>query len=175
MPMYNLIEYSNNCSKISGSLWQYYRDEPALTDAGAPDNSSGNSVLFKYKQKITSSTGNNGTKNVEIMFPLKYLSNVWRTLEMSLINCEISLILTWYANCVISSSAQATTFVRNDTNLYVPVITLSIDDYAKLLQQVKSRFERTITWNKYEKKNSNTKCSQLIFWFFNRTKFSGCH
>ena len=154
MPMYNLIEYSNNCSKISGSLWQYYRDEPALTDAGAPDNSSGNSVLFKYKQKITGSTGNNGTKNVEIMFPLKYLSNVWRTLEMSLINCEISLILTWYANCVISSSAQATTFVRNDTNLYVPVITLSIDDYAKLLQQVKSRFERTITWNKYEKKTA---------------------
>ena len=154
MPMYNLIEYSDNCSKTSGSLWQYYRDEPALTDAGAPDNSSGNSVLFKYKQKITGSTGNNGTKNVEIMFPLKYLSNVWRTLEMSLINCKISLILTWYANCVISSSAQATTFVRNDTNLYVPVITLSIDDYAKLLQQVKSRFERTITWNKYEKKTA---------------------
>ena len=166
MPMYNLIEYSNNCSKISGSLWQYYRDEPALTDAGAPDNSSGNSVLFKYKQKITSSTGNNGTKNVEIMFPLKYLSNVWRTLEMSLINCKISVILTWYANCVISSSAQATTFVRNDTNLYVPVITLSIDHNAKLMQQVKSRFKRTITWYNMKKKQQHKmlQTNILIFW-----------
>ena len=50
MPMYNLIEYSNNYSKTSGSLWQYYRDEPALTDTGAPDKSSGNSALFKYKK-----------------------------------------------------------------------------------------------------------------------------
>ena len=89
------------------------------------------------------------------MVPLKYLSNVWRTLEMSLINCEISLILTWYANCVISSSAQATTFARNDTNLYVPVITLSIDHNAKLMQQVKSRFKRTITWYNMKKKQQH--------------------
>ena len=89
------------------------------------------------------------------MVPLKYLSNVWRTLEMSLINCKISLILTWYANCVISSSAQATTFARSDTNLYVPVITLSIDHNAKLMQQVKSRFKRTITWYNMKKKQQH--------------------
>ena len=60
---------------------------------------------------MTGKTGNNGTKNVEIMVPLKYLSNFWRTLEISLINCEINLLLTWSA--------------ITDTQLYVPVVTLS--------------------------------------------------
>ena len=78
MPMYNLIEYSDNYSKKSGSLWQYYRNEPDLTDAGPLDNFPGNSASFKYKQKIT--------KNVEIMVRLTYLINFWRTLEMPLTN-----------------------------------------------------------------------------------------
>ena len=64
-PTYNLIEYSNNCSKTSGSLWQCYRDEPALNNAGALDNYLGNSASFKFKQKITGSTGNDGTKAVQ--------------------------------------------------------------------------------------------------------------
>ena len=89
MSMYNLIEYSNNYSKTTGSLRQYYRDEPTLTDAGALANFPGNSVLFKIKQKITGSTGNDGTKDVKIMVPLKYLSNYRRTLEIPLINCKI--------------------------------------------------------------------------------------
>ena len=74
MSMYNLIEYSENYSK-TGSLWEYYRDEPALTDARSLDNFPGNSALFKYKQKITGSTGNDGRKVVKIMVPLKYLSS----------------------------------------------------------------------------------------------------
>ena len=53
MPMYNLIKYSDNYSKTSTSLWEYYRDEPALTDAGALDNFPVNSVSFKFKQKVT--------------------------------------------------------------------------------------------------------------------------
>ena len=77
MPMYNLIEYSDNYSKTSGSLWQYNREEPALTDAGALDNFPSNSDSFKYKQKITGSTENNGTKAVKIMVPLIYLSNFY--------------------------------------------------------------------------------------------------
>ena len=87
--MYNLIEYSDVCLKTSGSLWQYYRDDPALDnnnniiDFLAINNSS---ISFKFKQQITRQTGNGGTKNVEIIVPLKYLSNFWRTLEMSLIN-----------------------------------------------------------------------------------------
>ena len=74
MPMYKLIEYSNNYSKTSGSLWQYYRDEPALNEGAELDNFPGDSASFEYKQKIIGSTGNDGTKAVQ-MAPLKYLSN----------------------------------------------------------------------------------------------------
>ena len=87
MPMYNLIEYSDNYSKTSGSLWQYYKDDPN-------DNIT-QSESFKSKIKITGKTPAAGnTKDVEIIVPLKYLSNFWRTLEMPLINCEVNLILT---------------------------------------------------------------------------------
>ena len=79
MPMYNLIEYSDAYSKTSGSLWQYYRDEPALDNNGnitdVPPNNN-NSASLKFKQQISGQTGNGGTKNVKIMVLLKYLSNV---------------------------------------------------------------------------------------------------
>ena len=71
---------------------------------------------------------------------------------MHLINCEINLILTWPANCVIVStnvSNENPTFAITDTKLYVPVITLSTQDNGKLLQQLKSGFKRVINWNKY--------------------------
>ena len=74
-PMYDLIEYSDNYSKTSESLWQYYRDKPTLTDAGALANFPGNNASFKFKQKITSSTRDDNTKVVKIIVPLKYLSN----------------------------------------------------------------------------------------------------
>ena len=86
------------------------------------------------------------------MIPLKYLSNFWRTLEMPLISCEIELILTWSRNCVITYTDvndQNPTFTITGTNLYVPVVTLSTQDNAKLLSQLKSGFKRTIRWNKY--------------------------
>ena len=65
---------------------------------------------------------------------------------MPLINCEISLSLTWSANCVISNAAQdqATAFAITVKQLYVPVVTLSTDDNGKLLQQLKSGFKPTI-------------------------------
>ena len=84
--------------------------------------------------------------------PLNYI--FWRTLEMPLINCEINLILTWSEDCVISSATGATKFKITDTKLYVPVVTLSNQDNAKLLQQLKSGFKRTINWNKYQPKVS---------------------
>ena len=83
---------------------------------------------------------------------LEYLSNFWRTLEMPLISCEIELILTWSRNCVITYTDvndQNPTFTITETNLYVPVVTLSTQDNAKLLPQLKSGFKRTIIWNKY--------------------------
>ena len=60
MLMYDLIEHGDNYSKICGSLWQYYRGEPALTDAGDIDTFLGNSVLFNFQEKISRKTGNNG-------------------------------------------------------------------------------------------------------------------
>ena len=97
MPMYNLIEYSDAYSKVSRSLWQSYRDEPALHNNGNIIDFSAdinNSKLLKSKQQITGQTGNSWTEDVEIMVPLKYLSNFWRALEIPLINCEIILQLT---------------------------------------------------------------------------------
>ena len=99
---------------------------------------------FSFKAKITGKTNNDGDKeNVEIMVALKYLSNFWRTLEMPLINCEVELIInTNVAN-------QNPTFTITETNLYLPVVTLSTQDNRKLLPQLKSGFKRTLSWNKY--------------------------
>ena len=86
------------------------------------------------------------------MVPLKYLSNFWRTLEMPSINCEVELISTWSAGCVIMYTDVANynpTFTITETNRYVPVVTLSTQDNTKLLPQSKSGFKRTISWNKY--------------------------
>ena len=69
---------------------------------------------------------------------------------MPLINCEVNLILTWSPTCVISSANGETKFKITETKLYVPIVTLSIQDNAKLLQQLKSGFKRAINWNKYE-------------------------
>ena len=95
MSIYNLIEYSDVYSKTSGSLWQYYRDEPALGNNNIIDflANNNNTISFKFKQQITGQTGNDGTKKFEIIVSLYYLSNFWRTIEMFLINCEIILQL----------------------------------------------------------------------------------
>ena len=87
--------------------------------------------------------------DVEIMIPLKYLSNFWRTLEMLLINCEVNLILTWSSACVITDSTGVERFVITDTKLNVPVVTLSTQDNFKLLQQLKPGLKRVINWNKH--------------------------
>ena len=137
--MYNLIEYIHAYSKTLGGLWQYYWDEPALK----------NNALFKFQQKITGQTGNGGTKVVEIMVPLKYLSNFWRTLEMSLINCEVILHLKWSKMCYGTVNKKNTSFQITDTKFCVPVVALSHQENIKLLKQLESCSERTINWNKY--------------------------
>ena len=134
MPMYNLIEYSDNYLKISGSVWQYYRDYP--------NDNIIKSESFKYMIKITGKTHAAGnTKDVKMALMLKYLSNFWRTLEMPLVNCEISLDLTWSKKHIISSSS--------DTELYVSIVTLWSEDNVKLLKQLESGFKRSSNWNKY--------------------------
>ena len=156
MPMYNLIEYSDNYSKTSGSLWQYCKDIPAVNNNNAIVDFTDDHLTdsFNFKVKMTGQTGSDETKIVEIMAPTKYLSNFWRTLEMPLINCAVNLILTWSENCVLVSTNvanQNATFEIIDTKLYVPVVTLSIQ--YKLLQQLKSVFRRVIIWNKYLSKS----------------------
>ena len=109
MPMYNLLEYSKSYRTTTESFWSYYRKEPNNSIGGENNNvnySIKDSKSFDYKTSITEKLeGNNTEKEVEIVVPLKYLSNFWRTLDMPLINCEINLILTWTENCVLTSKA----------------------------------------------------------------------
>ena len=154
MPMYNIIEYSDNYSKTSERLWQYCKEIPAINDDGniVDFNGANATDSFNFKTKITGQTNNNRIINVEIIVPLKYLSNFWKTLEMSLINCKVELILNWSKDCVIiytNIDDQVPTFTITETNFYVPVVTLSTQDNAKLLPQLKSSFKWTITPNKY--------------------------
>ena len=98
MPMYNLLEYSKNYKKTTGSLWNYYRDEPnSSTDNDNITHSILNSKSFDYKANFISSvTNNNLIKNdVKIVIPLKHLSNFWKNLNIPLINCEVELIFIW--------------------------------------------------------------------------------
>ena len=120
-----MIFISNN--KTFRSLWQYYKDKP--------NDNFADSESFKSKVKITRNTpAKSNTKTVKITVPLKYLSNLWRTLEMRLINCEVNLILTWSSTCVIANSTGEGIFAITDTKLYVPIITVSTQDNTKLLQ-----------------------------------------
>ena len=188
MPMYNFLEYSKNYRKTTGILWNYYRDEPNnprfFDDDDSPTTDYNadpitNSESFKHKSSITGKKSNasNGTeqentktkKNLEIVVQLKYLSNFRRSLDMPLVNCEISLTLTWSQNCVLTDIKTQTAraahrdnparpgihaptsamFKITDTKLYVPVPTLSTKDDDNFLEQLKSGFKRTIKWNKY--------------------------
>ena len=104
MPMYNLIEYSDNYSTTLAILWQYCRDEPAFANNGditGFNKGSAGTNLFKIKEKVTCQIGDNSTNFFEIMLPLKYLSNFWRILEITLTNCETSLDVTWSENCIL--------------------------------------------------------------------------
>ena len=158
MPMYNLVEYSDdNYAKTSGSLWQYCKEIPAINDNGVITGFNGANANFKNKITGQTAANNNdgniaGRVDLEIILPLKYLGNFLRTLEMPLINCEIELILDWSENCVViytDIADQVPMFTITDTNLYVPVVTLSTQDNSKSLPQLRNGFKRTITWNKY--------------------------
>ena len=145
MTMYNLLEYSKNYSKTTGSLWNYYRDEPY---GGAYNNrnySIKDPKSFDCKTSITGKLESNNTeKETEIVVPLKQLSNFWRTLGMLLIDCEVNVTLTWSENCVLTSKATIkadhdadpavaavnnptnATFQIKDTKLHVPVVTFQL-------------------------------------------------
>ena len=206
MPMYNLIEYSKNYRKTKGSLWNSYIDE--LTDYtnnnNFPNRDVINSESFKYRAsatgsiynvdaKITNEKGNeinnpaydrnkSGKKEVEIAVPLKYLSNFWRTLDMPLINCEVSLILTWFREYVITSmkrkvitntrrdtSPTNAIFQITDTKLYVPVVALSTENEKRLLELSRTGFKRNIKWNKYRSEMTNQIKNNNLNYFIDST------
>ena len=100
MPMYNLLEYSKNYRKTTGSLWNYFRDEPnSGTDGNDITHSILNSKSFYYRANFmeNSVTQNSLIKNdVKTVVSLKYLSNFWRNVNIPLINCEVELISTWF-------------------------------------------------------------------------------
>ena len=152
MPMYNLIEYRDNYSDASGSLWGCKRDEivnnaDVTNDVNAPS--------FKYKASISGDAGENGIKNgVKIAVPLKYLSNFWRSLEMPLINCKIELSLNWIERCLLTV-ANTATFKITDAKLYVTIATLSAEDNVKLSKLLGKGFKRSIYWNKYKVTDNN--------------------
>ena len=114
MPMYNLIEYSDNYSDTSGSLWQFKRDEiEGNVDLTVDDNHiPNNSSSFKYKSSFI--TNRNGVK---IAVPLTCLSNFWRSLEIPLVNCKVELLSTWYESCILSSAGTAATFAITEAKL----------------------------------------------------------
>ena len=171
--MYNLLRDSKNYSKTFGSLWNCYRDEliDEANNNNGPNKDAVSSKPFKYKTSITGSTYNlagaaddydankEGKEDVELVVPLKYLGNFWKTLDMPLINCEVSLVLTWSADCVITSlekrlvtaaqgdnpevrddSPTSATFKIKDCKLHVPVVTLSAENDNKLLEHLKAGF-----------------------------------
>ena len=176
MSMYNLLEYSKYYRKTTGSLWNYYRDEPNSGINNGINYSIRGSKSFDYKANFIEAgvMQNNLTKNdIKIVVLLKYLSNFGWSWNIPLINCELELILTWFKNCVLISKAtreanydadlivrkidnpENATFQITDTKLYVPVVTLLKENDTKLLEQLKSGFKRTVKWNKYR--------SQMIF------------
>ena len=83
-----------------------------------------------------------GTKDVEIMVPLKYLSNSWRTFGVPLINCEINLILISSEKCTLSNDKKAASLSITDTKLYVPIVTFAtlLQNYCKTIATIKIRF-----------------------------------
>ena len=143
MSMYNLLEYSKNHRKAIGSLYNYYRDE--LSDDADDNNFANinvvNSEAIKYMNKIIGNTYNvnagaddydvneNGTQEVELAMPLKYLGNFWRGLNIPLISCEVLLELKWDKNCVITSLEQRDIGGGNRDNAPTGA-TLAINDYT---------------------------------------------
>ena len=136
MPMYNLLEYNDNYSMTSGSLWDYYRDkindDENENDDDDDDNNNNNKILnksktitsksFKHKAKIIGSTADNENRlNAEVVVPLKYLSNFWRSLDLPLVDCEMELDLPWTRYCKISEISRTFGLVPNTNPARCPV------------------------------------------------------
>ena len=168
MPMYNLIEYSDNYADSSGSLCQFKRDESPMNNAGNPLNVAlDNSTSFKYKASLLGKADDADDndrllKNIKLVVPLKYLSDFFRSLEMPLIKCKIHLELNWNNYCATygadnyaggdNDNNREATFQIKSTKLYVSVATLSTKDSENLTKQLDEGFKRSVYRNEYQSK-----------------------
>ena len=169
MPMFNLIEYSDNYQDSSATLYQYKRDEPPEANA-INDLTTDTSSSFKYKVKLLGNPvldGNIAKRSVKVVVPLKYLSNFFRSPEIPLINCKIKLNLTWKKECVLSTDAGDAVFIINDTKMYVPVVTLSKEDNIDFIERQNKGFQRSIYWNEYKTKEINEDADANVFKYIN--------
>ena len=153
MPMYNLVDYSDNYSETSGGLWQFKRDEvPNNNDDLTIDNSQS----FKYEATLLEKTANvvnntnSSVKIKKIVVPLRYLSNLWRLSEIPLINCKIKLKLNWIEDCILSSAGDSAEFKITDAILHIPIVTLPTKDNVNLTKQLSNGFKRSVYWNSYQ-------------------------
>ena len=112
-----------------------------VDDNHIPNNLSS----FKYKSRLIMNRN-----SVKIAVPLKYLSNFWRSLEMSLINCKVEFSLSWDPNCVLSSLVGASTLTITDAKLYVSIVTLSTVDNVKFSKLLSEAFKWPVYWDKYK-------------------------
>ena len=131
----SLCDYSDAYVLVTGNV------DLNVDDNHIPNNSSS----FKYKSCFI--TNRNGVK---IVVPLKYLSNFWKSLEMPLINCKVELSLPWNPNCVLCNLVGNSTFTITDAKLYVPAVTFSTEDSAKLSKLLTEGFKRPVYWNKHK-------------------------
>ena len=127
------------------------------------ENTPNQPTKFRTENWVEINDNSCGKYNTNSQIKFKFNpSNFWGTFEMPLINCELNLILIWSEDCVISSATGETKLKIADIKLYVPVVALSTQDNAKLLQQLKSGFKRTINWNKYQTKVSTERVNKYL-------------
>ena len=136
MPFYNLIEYTDNNSDTSENLWHKVPFKNA-------DLSADNSPSFKYKVATAVDAVNNMNtfvKSTKIVVPLNYLSNLWRSLEMLLINCKVNPELNWIEDCILLSAADFEQFKITVAKLHVPIVTFSTKDNVNVTKQLSNGF-----------------------------------
>ena len=152
VPIYNLVEYNDNYSDTSISLWDFKRDE-------VPDNNADftidNSQSFEYKTALVGKTadaagGNSFVKYTKIVVPLKYFINFLGSVVMPLINCKVHLELNCIEDYILSSARNSAKFKITDAKLHVPIVPLSTKDNINLTKQLSEGFKRSLYWNSYQ-------------------------
>ena len=148
-----MIEYGDNYSDTSGSLWQFKRDTVSANNNYLNiDNSKSSRYKAVLEGKTTNAINNTNSfiKDAKIVVPLKYLSNFWRSLEMPLINCKVHLELNRVEGFILSSDGDSAKFKIMYAKLHVPIVTLSNKDNLNLTKKLSGGFERLVYWNSYQ-------------------------